>query len=83
MKPFILLFLLLFAQPFPAGTNAPAPKAEYVYICTGPKSKCYHKTKNCQGLDRCSKQVLKVTKAYAIDQGRTPCRWCYPKKKKK
>lgn len=82
MKPFIILFFLLFGQ-LSAVPNAPAPKADYVYICTGPKSKCYHKTKNCQGLDRCSKEVLKVTKTYAIDQGRTPCRWCYPKKKRK
>lgn len=80
MKPFVLLFFLLFGQ-LSAVSNVPAPKADYVYICTGPKSKCYHKTKNCQGLDRCSKEVIKVTKAYAIDQGRRECRWCYPKKK--
>ena len=80
MKRFLLLSLFLVvgqlsAEPYQSS------KVEYVYICTGPKSKCYHKTKNCQGLDRCSKKVIKVTKAYAISKDRTPCKLCYSKKK--
>ena len=81
MKRLLLLSLfLLFGQL--SAVPEPMPKPEYVYICTGPKSKCYHKTKNCQGLDRCSKEVIKVTKAYAVSKDRTPCKWCYPKKKR-
>lgn len=53
-------------------------KAEtYVYICTGPQSKRYHKTDNCKGLSRCSKTVKKVTVDKAIDLGRTKCKMCY------
>lgn len=59
------------------GLNNTTDKAEYVYICTGPKSKCYHKTKNCQGLDRCSKEIEEVTLEEAENMGRTPCKGCY------
>lgn len=49
----------------------------YVYICTGPKSERYHKTSECRGLERCSKDIKKVTLAYAEEKGRTPCKICY------
>lgn len=49
----------------------------YVYICTGPQSKRYHKTTECKGLERCSKDIKKVTLAHAEDMGRTPCKICY------
>lgn len=81
MKRFILLSLFLLVGQLSA-VPYQSSKVEDVYICTGPKSKCYHKTNHCQGLDRCSKEVIKVTKAYAISKDRTPCKWCYPKKKK-
>lgn len=49
----------------------------YVYICTGPQSERYHKTSGCRGLEKCSKDVKKVTLAYAEEKGRTPCKICY------
>lgn len=50
---------------------------EYVYICTGPYSKKYHKTDNCQWLDNCSEDIERVTVEEAEVMGRTPCKGCY------
>lgn len=41
-----------------------------VYICTGPKSVCYHKTKTCSGLKKCSGQVKQVSLQEAEKMGR-------------
>lgn len=48
-----------------------------VYICTGPYSKAYHKTKNCQGLSNCSREIKSVTEEAARDMGRHKCGYCY------
>ncbi len=48
-----------------------------VYICTGPKSKSYHKSSHCEGLRRCSSDIKKITKEEAINRNRKPCRYCY------
>ena len=48
-----------------------------VYICTGPKSECYHKTKTCRGLNRCSGQVKQVSLQEAEKMGRRKCKVCY------
>ena len=48
-----------------------------VYICTGRTAKRYHKAENCQGLNRCSGEVRKVTIDEARRYGRTPCRYCH------
>mgnify|MGYP002640391125 CR=1 FL=1 len=45
-----------------------------VYICNGPKSAVYHKSNNCNGLYRCSKEVAYVDKEKAIQIGRRPCK---------
>lgn len=55
-------------------TTAPQVK---VYICTGPQSKRFHKTPDCQGLRSCSKEIKAVTLEQAKKMGRTPCKWCY------
>ncbi len=52
-------------------------KSETVYICTGPSSKRYHKTSRCRGLNRCSGEVISVSKSKAEAQGKTPCKICY------
>lgn len=49
----------------------------YVYICTGPKATKYHRTDKCRGLEKCSKNVIKVTQAYAEEMGRSKCKICY------
>ena len=78
LKTFIAILAVATLAAFGSPTSYEAvPSAEYVYICTGPQSKRYHKTKNCKGLDRCSKEVIKVTKAFAEEKGRTPCKGCY------
>lgn len=50
---------------------------EYVYICTGPYSKKYHKTEYCQWLGSCNEDIERVTLEEAEDMGRTPCKGCY------
>ena len=49
---------------------------EYVYICTGPQAKSYHKDTNCMGLQSCSAEVEQVSIEEAKDEGRKPCRYC-------
>ncbi len=49
----------------------------YVYICTGPNSKCYNRTSTCRGLGRCSGDIVKISKSSAIDKGRRACKICY------
>ena len=48
-----------------------------VYICTGPQSKCYHKTNKCNGLKNCSKEIKQITLKEAEEMGRRPCKVCY------
>lgn len=48
-----------------------------VYICTGPKAKAYHKTKDCSGLNRCSGNIVAVSQSKAREMGRHPCKKCY------
>ena len=45
----------------------------YVYVCNGPSSKAYHYSPNCKGLQKCSKQVIKVTLEEAKEKGRKLC----------
>ena len=76
MKYLILaIFFVLAPQTHSFGVyNA---MGTYVYICTGPMSKRYHKSPRCRGLGSCSKNIKKVTINYAKNIGRTPCKWCY------
>ena len=48
-----------------------------VYICTGPKSECYHKSSTCRGLSKCSGQVKQVTLKEAQQLHRRACKICY------
>ena len=52
-------------------------KNNYVYICTGPTSECYHKKATCKGLENCSGGIYKVEKEEAVAEGRRPCGYCY------
>ena len=62
-----LLFLsVLLLLSFAADTT-------YVYICKGPKSKCYLYESNCRGLSRCSTNIYKVTLDCTKDLGQTLC----------
>lgn len=49
-----------------------------VYICKGPQSHAYHKTKLCQGLKRCSTDIKAISKTEATNSlNRDPCSFCY------
>lgn len=48
-----------------------------VYICTGTKSKRYHKTEDCIGLSKCSRSIEEISIEEAEELGRTPCGYCY------
>ena len=48
-----------------------------VYICTGPKSKAYHRTDRCSGLNRCSGDIVSVSLEKAKQMGRRACKKCY------
>jgi hypothetical protein len=45
-----------------------------VYICNGVKSKVYHKSNTCNGLNRCAAKVSPVSERQAIKMGRRKCR---------
>ena len=72
------MFLMMSASYTGAGAGT---GETYVYVCTGPTSKKYHKTNTCRGLKSCSKEVVKVTLEKAKQMNRTPCGYCYKKRK--
>lgn len=51
-----------------------------VYICQGSWSECYHKTKDCEGLERCTTNLREITLEEAKKMGRRPCGYCYKKR---
>lgn len=53
--------------------SAEAASADYVYECKGPKSKVYHTTPDCKGLNRCSTKVVKIQKKATT---RRACKIC-------
>ena len=71
MRPLPVLLLSL-------GLSLPLASSDTkVYICTGPKSECYHKTASCRGLKNCSGQIKHVTLAEAQALHRRKCKICY------
>ncbi len=49
-----------------------------VYICDSQTAKAYHASENCRGLNRCTHEVVKVTKKEAEEEyGRVKCQVCY------
>ena len=52
-------------------------EGDCVYICTGGSSKKYHSSDTCTALASCSKEVQRVSKGYAEEKGRTPCKRCH------
>lgn len=48
-----------------------------VYVCMGPQSKRYHKTKSCKGIKNCSKDIKKMSISEAESKRRTPCGYCF------
>ena len=87
MKHLLLTTLLLLLQSGLTTTctvnnnsNQQQQSTEYVYICTGSSSKCYHKHDKCRGLQKCGKEIKKVTLQDAKTKyNRRPCTYCYGK----
>lgn len=53
---------------------------ETVYICDSETSIAYHQKKSCSGLNRCTHEIITVTKTKAIDTYRKrACKICYKK----
>ncbi|MBQ7853125.1 MAG: hypothetical protein IJ342_09695 [Muribaculaceae bacterium] len=77
MKKILLLAIMVMAFTSADMPDARQEAEEYVYICTGPSSKRYHKTERCKGLRKCSDDVIRISKSQAINQGKTPCKICY------
>jgi len=48
-----------------------------VYLCNGPESKAYHKTRHCQGLKRCTTDIESTDIATAMARHRRECGYCY------
>lgn len=74
---FILLLISFAFTTSPLNAGESDTGAEIVYICTGPKSKKYHRSEQCRGLDKCSSSISAVSVAEAKSMGRTPCKICY------
>lgn len=72
MKKIILLFAVVFVSTGSVFNN------EKVMICNSSNAYAYHK-EYCQGLSRCSKEILMVTKEEAIRQygKKKACGFCY------
>ena len=66
MKQLKFLLLIVFLSSFVSVSDT--LPSDYVYICNGPKSKCYHRTSNWSGLNSCSTQIYKITKTDAINK---------------
>ena len=73
----LLLTLILLAGNAPIDNAVNSANENYVYICTGPKSKRYHCINNCRGLNSCSESIEKVTLTKAKELGRDACGICY------
>lgn len=72
----IILALALMAPVADAAKpTAKKENSNTVWVCGGPKSKRYHKNKNCPGLSRCSKTPRQVSLKEA-KSSYTPCRKC-------
>lgn len=78
-RAIIILAVLFIASCDNANTsvhNLMGKRDATVYVCTGPMSHCYHTSRNCKGLERCSKTIEAVSITEAIQAGRRPCKWC-------
>lgn len=71
------LLLIILALGITIGSISANSQSNDVYICNGPKSTTYHKHSNCNGLNKCSTSIKKVSKNEAEKMKRTACKICY------
>jgi hypothetical protein len=75
IKNLSLIAFLSFSISSPsfAGTKRITTE-DNVFLCNGPKSKVYHRSESCKGLNKCSTQIAKVSLSIAQSKGRRACR---------
>lgn len=57
--------------------SRPESDSEMVYVCVSATAPAYHTNKYCQGLQRCTHEIKRVTKKEAKEKyGRRPCEIC-------
>ena len=70
--------LTIFSFCLILGCSGQVDGSSTVYICNGPQSHAYHKTKSCKGLKRCSTDIEAVSFNKATSElHRDPCHYCY------
>lgn len=72
-----LLLLAVMAMAFTSADMPTQEQTTYVYVCTGPSATRYHRTPDCSGLNRCSREIKKITLTEAEKKGRTACKKCF------
>ena len=73
-----LIFALALCMPLGYSMSSRSVEEQnLVYICTGPKAKVYHKTKNCKGLSTCSGSIKEISLESAKSMKRRAGRICY------
>lgn len=79
MKKLLISGLLLFFTLTAFTPTSNVGSDNYVYVCQGPQSHKYHKTKKCKGLCKCSTELKKLDRDEAKRAGYTACKICYKK----
>ncbi len=67
MRKLLLLLAVLTALSFTVGTDDPA------YVCGNGKTEVYHLKKTCQGMKRCTHEILQTTVSEAKKDGLRMC----------
>lgn len=71
MKTVVKLLLLTCLFAFKPGENK-------VYVCDSKTSVAYHEYKDCRGLQKCTHEIVYVTKKDAVNKyGKRACKICY------
>lgn len=69
----LALVLAVVAASMTSCITTDAANKGYVYECKGPKSKVYHTTPDCKGLNKCSTRIVKTSRQ---STRRRPCKIC-------
>ncbi|MDP2386164.1 MAG: hypothetical protein Q8M29_07320 [Bacteroidota bacterium] len=52
--------------------------ADNVYVCDSKTSVAYHATKDCKGLNRCTHEIIHISKTDAVSvYNKRACKICY------
>lgn len=74
MKTTLRLFVATVAIAMASFTTPP----EKVYVCDSKTSVAYHASKDCRGLNKCTHEIIYITKKDAMENyGKRACKICY------